>query len=88
MRKRQVIVGEFIPGTRLKVLAIEPSGRGGNQMVRIESFCGSTKIMRLTAITMQELAEDYKLPLQLITTIFRRYAVRHAQQNQRLRWLR
>ena len=138
MKKRELKVGEYVPGTYLRVLGYAPSDQHGNQRVRVQcewvvngKYCDTIKVMRVTAMTMkpyedkngkvrlphkscgcqsklahrlywekrakgirrlvqqkiyrahktyrtsfQDLAKEYKMPMQLVTTIFRVYSAR------------
>jgi hypothetical protein len=133
MKKREIKIGQVMPGTRLMVLARAPSDAHGNQRALVRcGYCGTEKEMRVTAMThdaytdcnlkrrkpvrscgckareahreywenrargirrliqqkiyrgnvrdgksFQTLAKQYKMPVQLVTTILRLYAQRH-----------
>jgi hypothetical protein len=59
MKKRAFQVGELVPGTKLRVVALEESDSHGNQRVRVQCewlvdgvSCGTEKVMRATALTL------------------------------------
>ena len=55
MKKREVKLGEVVPGTHLRALEHRPSDARGNQRVLVRcELCGKEKEMRVSAMTHGE----------------------------------